>query len=632
MLKYFLTPLLFIFILSSCASRNQIKKPASVDDILSNKENMEYYNIKVTSLDNAISVVLEDDKLKFIAGLNLLPTYSISEDEYVIYISKSGYDTKLDRYIEKDCGRGNALGYIGILAPEQVIDSYKGKNETFCSHKFTSTSDYMIADRIASGIITFGTSIITAANIHKKHFDEELFKESIIESKLYMARDKIIDKFYSLEIKNGLDVIYVDVNDLEDSFDDAFEELALKTHKRDGIVIMDEESKKLLSLVVFNQNIPITQSITQALAQINSDISSLNLKDLKAEDLQKHIPSPIKTPKLPPLKELVKDEFETKKEFLQRVETEVQKREEKIQKIQREYELEVHRRNNYIYSLENSFLEYNRYIDKRKTQLFNSLVTKSDNLAKLLFLERLSGYNAVNFRYDAETQRLYFNIFANNADINNLSFITIEPKYAKKIKLQREFNIVPVIETSKGGLTLKDVLLIHDDQEYKVKFTNINYKPEFVHTTVKKVDEKIITSYNSSFKEYIQEPLELLDYKKKEIWYIDVAERFNAKVPKWFQETISSKEFVVGYGTADTLSSAITQARSEIAFMISSRVNSEVLNQENVNNFNSNFSFKTTTHISTDIELDNKKVEVIKQELVDGKWYVAMSYKSVKQL
>ena len=630
MVKLFSIFLFFLLLFNACSSKKQIAQPASVNEILKNQENAEYKSINVTELKKSISVILDDDRLKFISPLEKYYTYPIAEDEYVIYISEEGYDTTINRYTEQMCGSGNTLGFFNVLNPKKSMEIIERKNQDFCSHKFTSASDYLIGDRIASGIITFGTSIVTAADSHKKSFDSELFKDSIIDSKLYMAKDKIINKFNSYDIKYGLDVIYVDTDDLEDSFDDAFDDLVTYTHKRDGLVIMDEDSKKLLSIVVFEQNVPITKAITKALAQISQDITNSNFKEIKKEDVQKYIPSKIKKPQLPKIVKLHKDEFETKKQFEKRVEEAVYQREEEIRKIQREYELEVQRRNNYIYSLENSFNTYNKELDEKKTKLYNNFLLKSDKLAKLLFLERLSGYNAVDFNYDAELQRLYFNILANNADINNHSFIKIKPQYAKEIKYEHDFNIIPQIVSSNKQLKLEKIFLLYDGDKYEVQYTNINYKPEVVYTTIQKADEKIVGAYNNTFKSSIQKPLALLDYKEKEVWYIDVAQRFNAKVPTWFQKTLTTDKGVIGYGTGDSLESAMLKARTEIAFMLSSNVNSQMFNEENIDSYNSNYSFKTQTKISSDVELDKQNVKVLKQEQVDGKWYVALNYNSVK--
>lgn len=627
MIKYYIVVFLFIISFSACTSKPHVIKPSSINEMIDNKEDIEYNNINITTLDNAVTVILEDEKIKFISPTKDYTGYPIAEDEYLIYIGKNGYDTKLDKEHEFVCGRGNKLGYIGLLHPIYILETFQSNNEAFCTHKFTSTSDYLLGERFGSGMLTFGTSLITAVDLHKERFDRELFKEVIIESKLYLARDKIIEKLSSLNIQNGLDVIYVDINNLEESFQDAYEDLVFENYKRDGIVLMDEESKRVISLVIFNKDVSVTKSIIEALSQISSDVVTLNLKEIKESDIKSYIPKMIQTPNLPPVKKLIKDEFETKKEFLTRVEIEVQKREEKIRNIQREYELQVQRRNNYIYSLENSFLQYNKYIDEKKTKFFNKFIVESDNLAKLLFLERLSGYNAVDFRYDAELQRLYFNVFANNADIKNKSFIEIEPIYAKKIKYERAFDVIPIIESSHNTLKLKEIYLLSDGNKYPVKFTDINYKPEQIFTTVKKPQEKITTVKNNTFESYVQQPLSLADNKNREIWYIDVAQRFNAKVPEWFQKTVVSKDGVVGYGTADTLSSAKAEARSEIAFMISSNVKSDISNKEYSDNFNSNFTFQTDTAISTEVKLNNRQTEVIKQELVDGKWYVALNYK-----
>ena len=134
---------------------------------------------------------------------------------------------------------------------------------------------------------------------------------------------------------------------------------------------------------------------------------------------------------------------------------------------------------------------------------------------------------------------------------------------------------------------------------------------------------------SKQFKEYKQKNTKIVDISKKEIWYIDVVKRVNAKVPKWFSNPNLNTNRI-SYAHAESLKEAKDKALAELAFMRKVKVSSTFeVTKEFDSSLKSYSELKRTINTSTNVELGSNDYAVLKQEKIDGMWYVALIYKGV---
>ena len=156
-------------------------------------------------------------------------------------------------------------------------------------------------------------------------------------------------------------------------------------------------------------------------------------------DILKYIPNKIQRPILPSLPILEKSEFETKKEFKQRVFESVKKRESKISELQKQYNLSILQRNEYITNLETSYKNYLKNINNQTSKMQQELKGNIGLLSKILFLQNTQGFDAKNFKYNAERKKLYFKIFSKNKNFNQKVVSTLPSNIAKEIKINKGY-------------------------------------------------------------------------------------------------------------------------------------------------------------------------------------------------
>lgn len=104
-------------------------------------------------------------------------------------------------------------------------------------------------------------------------------------------------------------------------------------------------------------------------------------------------------------------------------------------------------------------------------------------------------------------------------------------------------------------------------------------------------------------------------------------------MPSWyinrdFKEPISNE--ILGYGEDRLLQNAILNAKTDISMQLKSRVKSVLL--QNQYRYNQNIS--SNTHHTQEVFTDEilKDTVVIKQEQIDGKWYVVVAYENIPTL
>jgi len=548
-------------------------------------------------------------------------------DEEIILLNKDGYYPPISPTMNGvQCGSGSLFGWLSIFTG---IKNYSKKNPKSCYSRFTEVDSSQLVDRIVFGLLTFMTPLLTGGTMHTNKFNRKEFINSIYISNIETFRQELLDIISIYNIEGGIDIIYLKQGDVTNNLRDKYKLLLTDNSLKAGVIFMEKETNKLLAINIFSKykNKNILKSISLQTEDILNNISKNNRYILKNEDITPYIPKKIKLPSIPPVKKLKKDEFETKKDFNKRVVLSVKNREKNIRKLQKKYSLEVFERNTYINNLQQSYKEYLEYKAEENNKLFKEVKKDLPLLSKVLFLENISGYNANNFKYDAEEKKLYFTIYSKKKNFKQNVVSSIPSNKAKNIKLKQSFKIIPQIILDKNKLILKgfEILETQSNNLYKVNYTNKNFKPESITLRITGMKESIKKEISTYFQKLKQKDMPIIDISKKEVWYIDVVKNINSKIPEWFSNP-SSKNKLIGYGEGRTLAEAKINARTELAFMKKVNINSKFKITKEISNFKSFQEVKKATQQDTNIKLTSNEYTVYKQEQIDGIWYVGFEY------
>lgn len=626
-----------ILFLNGCSINNQ----NTIYKLENSKQDKLIKNIKIIKSDNKFKTYInKKDQLKFLCYKGDSKTCNYYDykkhshngqvpEEEVFWINEKGYYPNISTNTNNiQCGAGTMLGWLTILplgSKKTNFTNYNDINSHICNYRFSKVDSTQMSERTVVGMLTFMTPYLTAGNMHTRMFDKSTFVESIHNSNIESFKKQLFDMMSEYEIKGGLDVIYLEQDNIKDNLGNKYKQLLKDNSLKAGIIFLKYGTNKLIDITIFDKykDKDMISSISYAISDLLNNIAQDNQHKVKYDEILSLIPKEIDLPKLPAVKIVIKDEFEKQTEFEQRIKKEVIKRESEIRQLQRKYSIDVLKRNNYIKNLQKQYITYQDEIVFNKNKLLNELTQNIPLLSKVLFLENISGYDANNFNYDSQNEKIYFNIYSMNQKFYQKVVANIPASSAKKIKQNRTFKIIPNIQFKNNKIELSSFKILETSQNnyFEAKYTNVNYKPKSSKVTVLNVDKVLKEDISIQFKRYKQKEKTVVDIAKKEVWYIDIVKRTNAKVPKWFITPYNTKD-IIGYGDGDTIEEAKANARKDLVQMIQVNVNTVSLNIKEINNFKKFHSVKQKIEQSTNIELNSEDYTLYKQEKLDGRWYV----------
>ena len=615
-------------LLSACAA----KTPSNIVKIEQDKHKNLKKNIKITNTSNAYEAYINDDyELQYLCYRGDTNKCNYKQEDLTFWVNDKGYYPSIAPSTSGiQCGVGSLFGWLAIFPMKPfAVQNYTKRNAKICNNTFTTLDSTQIGIRFFFGLITFMTPFVSGGTLHTVKFDKEEFTEAVYVSNIESFRTKLFELTSSFNIEGGFDIIYLEEGDIYDNLEEKYEQLLNDTSKKAGIIFLEKQSNKLLAINVFNRynDKDLITSISLQIQDLLKDIAKNDHYTLSYDDISPYIPPEVKLPKIPPVPTLQKDEFETKAEFDQRVQDAVASREELIRELQRKYSLDVYERNTYIDNLQKSYELYLKQTAQNKNNIRKELEDSLAVLSKVLFMENVSGYEAKNFKYDAETQKLYFSIYSQSRGFEQEVVASVPASTARKIKHQKSFKIIPNIDANDNKISLLgfEILETNSNESFQTAYTNIDYKPQQMKVSVLSNKETIDKKLSKYFKKYKQKENPIVDTSKKEIWYVDIAKSIHAKVPKWFSNP-TSKNKIIGYGEGKTLQEAKANARADLSFMVKVKVNTVFENTNSINNFKSFNEVKEQTQQSSDIELSYNDYQVYKQDNVDNRWYVGLEY------
>lgn len=239
------------------------------------------------------------------------------------------------------------------------------------------------------------------------------------------------------------------------------------------------------------------------------------------------LPKEILMPTLPDTPILVKSEFETKKEFEDRVNEAMKKREKEIFSLQEKYRNDVEKRNKTIKNLEKKHKAEIDEINKEQIEKVENLPKVKMHYTKLALLFKTPKSYVRNASYDAETKTMYLNLQTNN-NLEKVSIKNISSNNAKKLKeTMYKVNINKKFEVNENNFSLKDIYI----DGYKANFTDKIFKTENIKVAID--TKKAIIKEENQFSNFDLQNPNLIDrYEISTITFVDKNKKFDDELEK----------------------------------------------------------------------------------------------------
>lgn len=290
-------------------------------------------------------------------------------------------------------------------------------------------------------------------------------------------------------------------------------------------------------------------------------------------NMEKLYPS-INLPAILPEIRLEKTEFETLKEFEIRKNDALASRENEQKRMNKEYIEKVKERNENIF-------------DELKTRN-KKLLSKIDDFRIQSFLAVSMEPHFEYISFDAETKQLFG--WLHNGQLKQKVTLNINATDAKKIK-ENKYTLATRIEylmkkeNDFAKFEADKLILSLNGSDYKMTFTDINYKPTYSNVTIPSYD---IQSFNRSITDAIQDSSkidsnELKALQNIEQWRVksmtsvtnSTIVHTNAKAPDWYQN-INCNNNICGVGRAETQEEAFKIAMSQVGCSLKSDIKSNI--------------------------------------------------------
>lgn len=186
------------------------------------------------------------------------------------------------------------------------------------------------------------------------------------------------------------------------------------------------------------------------------------------------IPAEIPEPDLPVVPEIIKDQFETKTEFKERVNQISQQRQLTVNNIQEKYRQRVEQRNESIKTLQNAINKKRELIGDNNTQFvaqaFRDVMGKPVLTAK---------------SYDAENQKMYVNFKSANQNYNRDIVLNVPTDKARETyKNIERLDLALIYSVSDSQIELVDIAATYQNNKFIGDIATTNYQPETITVTL----------------------------------------------------------------------------------------------------------------------------------------------------
>ena len=240
-------------------------------------------------------------------------------------------------------------------------------------------------------------------------------------------------------------------------------------------------------------------------------------------NLTSKIPQKIEMPKLPPLPKLVKDQFETKAMFNERVKEAINERQLQIEKMQTKYRANVENRNSIIEELDILYKADIESIKEEQKVKKEKLPEKILEFTQMSFLEIMGDPILENPSYDAESETMYIHLKASNANYQKRIALSIPITNAKNY--YDNLNIVEAIiiySFKDNEIKLEQIKTHYMGDTYFAVLTDIDFKSEKMEITLK--DKKVDFGSEQQKNLVLQNPNLIDTYRVSALKYVEIPE------------------------------------------------------------------------------------------------------------
>lgn len=324
---------------------------------------------------------------------------------------------------------------------------------------------------------------------------------------------------------------------------------------RDGKFIFDEFKlyKSAGGKKIFGTEKSYSKKPFKEIQKITQKLTNLYLSPRK---IKKEInPPKIEKLTLPKLPKFVKDEYETKVQFQDRVNKGIKQRESKIKQLQAKYREDVEKRNKKVEEITKRYLAEVEMVKAEQKYKKTQIQSKIKQWQKNAFNVVMGGFEFQKRSYDAETQTMYLTMKAKMADYSKKVAIKVPLSIARSFSENiKNVKANPVFDFKNNQIVLNRIEANYDGNTMLATLNSKDFKPENITVAIK--DKKVKFDSASQMRLSLQNPnlkdtyqVEALAYKDgKEIKGVKFDDDIPSLLAKIKQTKVDSKKwlFVVG--------------------------------------------------------------------------------------
>ena len=538
------------------------------------------------------------------------------DDFFVVY---DGYGFSPPYYIpthrEMECGRGSLIGWVGVIYPPIFFKKRKG---ILCNYPFTRTTGIDMGKRIFMGLLTYGTSVVTAGTMHTVVYDPKAFDAMLHRSGLKTMRnqiEQIKDRMYLKRLK--IAVLQTTPDRMEEDLHDLIGRLITSHQKNDAVAIVDDDEKVIVS---YAPMLP-TMNRSGDLQRFFDALYRPNLIETAdhtiAYDLQNALPSaPKYTP--PPTPTLIKGRYETKKAFLKRVKRAKQTWQKAANERYRDYMKKVRDYKERIEKLQRKMRSSKSRLAKRWEKYLQAFDKNYAVLAKLGLILRSNPARIENPRYDPDSQKLYVRVCrANKQGCGQFVAQNVGVEMAKRIIEQNRYSLEPILQTKAQNIRWIGWQISSDDSRKILRPTNRYFKPVEIRLHIPNDAMRIP---KVTLPTLTNETIRYANAVKIRRWVVQTLDTDKIDLPEWFAHPDKS---LAGYGMGADKKEALAEALQNLSLELGAHIKSQSRYETRIDQREwTKHLTQTRQIVTTDHRLKKGTWRIDKMDFKNGWWFV----------
>lgn len=544
-----------------------------------------------------------------------------SDDFFVVY---DGFRYAPPPYVplhkETECGRGNAIGWPALLYPPMLFEKHDG---FLCHYPFTRLTGVDLGKRAVIGMLTYGTSFVTAGTLHTVAFDPKAFKDMTERSGLVRMRKQI-----DLVMQNAaryetakIAVLQTTPETMEKDIDALIDRLVRHKERDDALVVVDEKEKVMMAFAPLETTLNPSTDLRRFFDRLSDTTLIQGADHTVTEAIRRSLPPlPHYTP--PPTPTLVKGPYETKKAFLKRVEKAKNTWQQEADKRYESYKkaLEAYKRT--LARLDRK-LKSSRHGLARRWRAFQTAFYKNyAPLAKLAIVLRTTPARIEDPRYDPDAKRLYLRICqANKTGCGRYVTQKVEAAMAKRIIEKSDYTLTPRLNIQKNRIERIGWMLESGGERRVLTPTQTRFEPIEMAVRIPTARPAFASENLGALR---RSKIRYANAVKIRRWVVKTLDPAKIELPEWFAHPDKS---LAGYGMGADKAEALAEALHNLSLMLGARIQSEsrYMTQMDQNELRRRLNV-TRQIVRSDHPLPKGAWRIDKEAFKNGWWFVKVVY------